>query len=51
MILITREEKGAELVQGLKATDGVEVECQYIKGASIMGNGTIGLVLDVEKLF
>lgn len=35
----------------LKAIDGIEIENKYIKGASIIGNGTLALVVDIEKLF
>lgn len=35
----------------LKPIEGVEVENEYIKGASIMGNGSLALILDIEKLF
>jgi len=35
----------------LKTIEGLSIENKYIKGASIMGDGSVALVLDVEKLF
>lgn len=35
----------------LKSIEGIDLKNKYVKGASIMGDGTIGLVLDVEKFF
>lgn len=35
----------------LKTIEGIDVENKYIKGASIMGDGAIALVLDIEKFF
>lgn len=35
----------------LKTIEGVNIKDKYLKGAAIMGSGSVALVLDVEKLF
>ena len=35
----------------LKSIDGIDVKSEIIKGSAIMGNGSLALVLDIEKLF
>jgi len=35
----------------LKAIEGIDVGNEYVKGAAIMGDGSVSLVFDIEKLF
>lgn len=35
----------------LKTIEGIDIEHKYIKGATIMGDGSVALVLDPENLF